>query len=110
MEVKIKGKEQGGKFKITLSLDNENDNYLIIYRTAEGRVNFHVSKSRQGVLDILYTLYMKVVVFREIFSTLTMTLLRDAFNVHTRYGLHNIIPVCKLKDKEQEEKEKENAD
>lgn len=110
MEVKVKGKEEGGKFKIALSLDNENDNYLIIYKTNEGRVNFHVSKSRQGVMNILYTLYLKVRIFREIFSSMALTLINDAFNVHIRHGMHNIIPVCKLKDKETEEKEKVNAD
>lgn len=94
------------KFTIILEFDRKVDDYFIVYRTDEGRVNYHISPRASKIANLFMTLQKRVQCFRMIFSYFMELTMVELLRFNGKYGIDNVKDVCKLKKKRNRKKKK----
>lgn len=101
MKKRIRGSEEDGDFTMTLWLNRDKDDYLIIYRNSkDNRVEYHVSKETKGILSLILTLYHKIEYFRRMITYIVHMVINDLLKIHADFGVENFKRTIKLQKKD----------
>lgn len=105
MKKTIKGNEEDGNFTMTLKLNRDIDNYLIILLNKKNNaVEYHVSKN--GTVNLILTLYNRIKFFRQIISYVVSTVLTDMLKIHSEIGVESFRRTIVLREIDKEKKKK----